>query len=96
MASCGIRRAAEVEGVADAVAASMAAAGCPDQDVGGMRAAVEDALRKALQSAPAAEVRVFYLVSPEEALAEVCGNVRANAVTLRQRRSATGGACARN
>jgi hypothetical protein len=96
MASCSIRRAAEVESVANAVAASMAAAGCPDRDMGGMRAALEEALRKALQSGPAGEVRVFYLVSPEETLAEVCGNARANAVTLRQRRSATGGACARN
>jgi hypothetical protein len=96
MASCGIRRAADVEGVTNAVAALMADAGYPDRDVGDMRAALEEALRKALPSVPAAEVRVFYLVSPVEALAEVCDNAQANAVTLRQRRSATGGACAWN
>jgi hypothetical protein len=86
MASCSIRRAAEVEGVADAVAASMADAGYSDRDVDGMRAALEEALRKALPSVPAAEVRAFYLVSPVEALAEVC-DAQASTVTLRKRRS---------
>jgi hypothetical protein len=93
LASFGVRRADEAGAVAGAVAASMAAAGYPDDDVCGMRALLEEALRGAVQADPAREVHVLYVVSPEEALAEVQnrgpGHARAKPLTLRQRRSAT-------
>jgi hypothetical protein len=91
LASFGVRRADEVGAAAGAVAASMAAAGYPDADVSGMHASLVEALRSAVQHAPAREVLVVYTVTPEEARAEVQdpgpGQAHGNAVTLRQRRS---------
>jgi hypothetical protein len=93
LASFGVRRAAEAGVAAGAVTASMAAAGYPEDDICGMRALLEEALRGAVQADPAGEVRVLYVVSPQEALAEVQdqgpGHARARPLTLRQRRSAT-------
>jgi hypothetical protein len=91
LASFAVRRADEAGAAAGAVAASMAA-GYPD-DVCGLRASLEAALRSAVRADPAREVCILYVVSPEETLAEVQDqgrdHARARPLTLRRRRSAT-------
>jgi hypothetical protein len=88
LASLGVRRADEAGAAAGAVAASMAAAGYPDADVRDMHAALLQALHSAVQADPSGEVRVRYVLSPQEARAEVQNQGPAKPLTLRQCRSA--------
>jgi hypothetical protein len=79
--------------VAGAVATSMAVAGFPEDKVCGMRTSLEEVLRRAVQGAPAREVRVRYAISSKEALAEIQDanpdRAQARPLTLHQHRSAT-------